>query len=159
MSSDEEAGAAAPELRQPSPQLPRLLEKLQAPVRDGRCSPPPADWEWRPRLYMGDSARAGSNAFKQVFEDHEDLANTEIKVIMCSVHVGTIWCNRTDNKALLRYPDNLAKIKRDLAQLNTSMWIPRMVLLAQELMYDKWWHTYKEKEFTDAFVKAWDGME
>ena len=75
---DEQAGTAAADLLT----LSQLYENLPSRLRDGRLSPPPPDWTWKPRVYMGDSARAGSNALKAVCEDPEDLANTSIHVLM-----------------------------------------------------------------------------
>jgi hypothetical protein len=106
-------------------------------------------------VYMGDSAAAGSNAFKAVFEDPQDLDGTSIRVNMCFVHVQTIWCNH--NRGKLQDAANHEKVKSDLTKLNNSMWIPEMVPIAQQMMYQKWREVYKEPAYCSAFVAAWDG--
>jgi hypothetical protein len=121
------------------------------------AEPGDANWEWQPLIYMGDAARAGSNAFKAEFENPDDLDNTSIRVMTCFAHVAAIWTSRGDHKAKLRDMDNLAKIKSDLANLNFSMFDARMVVIARGLMMRKWRTVYKEPEWCDAFVRAWQG--
>jgi hypothetical protein len=130
---------------------------LPAPVRQGQYSPPPLGWKWQPRLYVGDAAKAGSNAFKAVFEEEDDPSTT-IAVQMCFVHVQTIWCNRADVKALLRDVDeHLPKIKSDLTTLNYSVFEAAMVPVALPLMYEKWRDTYGEAAFAAQFARVWGG--
>jgi hypothetical protein len=144
--------AAAP----PSPDRPSS-PPLPAPTRNGQYSPPPLDWRWQPRLYVGDAARAGANAFIEVFEEEGDPATT-ISVQMCFVHVQTIWCNRADNKALLHDVDTyLPKIKSDLTALNYSVFEAAMVPVALSLMYAKWRDKYGEARFAAQFERVWAG--
>jgi hypothetical protein len=143
------AGPRAP-ARTPSPERPH-------PVREGQYSPPPLGWRWQPRLYVGDAARAGSNAFKQVFEEEGNPA-TKMSVQMCFVHVQTIWCSRADIKALLRDVDaHLPRIKSDLTNLNYSVFEAAMVPVALPLMYKKWREEYNEPEFAAQFERVWGG--
>ena len=84
---------------------------------------------------MGDYTKAGSNEFKHVFEDSENLEETSISVLMCAAHVGTIWCNKPEHKCLLCGKLNLTKIKSDLSTLNSSMFVSAMVPIVKELMF------------------------
>ena len=78
-----------------------------------------------------------------------------IRVQMCFAHVAAIWCRRADNKALLRDPENLSRIKADLATLNWCQHDAEMVPIAQALMYKKWRTKYREVRWTAAFERAW----
>ena len=142
-----------------SPLASDAFKNIPAPARTGRYPPlaDDAEWQWQPRMYMGDAARAGSNAFRAEFEDPENLAGTSIRVMTCFAHIAAIWTNRGDNKAKLHDPENLPKIKGDLANLNFSMFDARMVPIARGLMMRKWQDDYQEPEWCEAFERAWDG--
>jgi hypothetical protein len=135
------AGALSP--RRSSPR------STSAPVRDGRYSPPPIDWEWKVEVLVTDSARAAPNAFRAVM-------GPEIQLQTCFAHAAEIWFHKQENKAHFRdLETNLSRVREDLQWLNTSLSTAALAPIAKRLMFAKWRDIYKEPDVATKFEASW----